>query len=90
MFIMLERMKPSESEEAGSAGRDNDGDADGRARQLVQMQPAQCPVNTKHSKSFMTKYNFIRCMWSILMKTALLWTILGASLNPANMAWDVN
>ena len=43
-----ERKDSVESEEAASDGRATDGDADGRASQLVEMQPSQ-PTPSIHS-----------------------------------------
>ena len=41
---MPERMESSESEEAGSDGRATDGDGDGRASQLLEMEPTHWVV----------------------------------------------
>ena len=43
---MPERMESSESEEAGSDGRATDGDGDGRASQLLEMEPTHWVVPT--------------------------------------------
>ena len=48
MVFMPERMESAESEEAGSDGRATDGDGDGRASQLVEMEPSQ-PTPSTHS-----------------------------------------